>query len=90
MIEGENYAGFPHLCHRNPEVYAAMFKYARMLIEELGFDGFRFDFAKGFGAWMIGLPGQVPVREGRHGVHSRTWSANTGPAPRTSTAGWIR
>jgi alpha-amylase len=26
-----------------------------MLIEELGFDGFRFDYAKGFGAWMIGL-----------------------------------
>jgi len=55
MVEGENYAGFPHLCHRNPDVYRAMFDYARMLIEELGFDGFRFDFAKGFGAWMIGV-----------------------------------
>jgi alpha-amylase len=32
-----------------------MYRYARMLIEELGFDGFRFDYAKGFGAWMIGL-----------------------------------
>ena len=32
-----------------------MFEYARMLIEELGFDGFRFDFVKGFGAWMIGV-----------------------------------
>jgi len=55
MIEGEAYAGFPHLCHRNPQVYAAMFDYARMMIEELGFDGFRFDFVKGYGAWMIGL-----------------------------------
>jgi alpha-amylase len=55
MVEGENYAGFPHLCHRNPDVYRAIFDYARMLIEELGFDGFRFDFAKGFGAWMIGV-----------------------------------
>ncbi len=55
IVEGENYAGFPHLCHRNPEVYAAMYRYARMLIEELGFDGFRFDYVKGFGAWMIGL-----------------------------------
>jgi alpha-amylase len=55
MIEGENFAGFPHLCHRNPRVYEAMFEYARMVIEELGFDGFRFDFAKGYGAWMIGL-----------------------------------
>jgi len=55
MVEGENYAGFPHLCHRNPLVYAAMFEYARMIIEDLGFEGFRFDFVKGFGAWMIGL-----------------------------------
>ena len=55
MIEGENFAGFPHLCHRNPAVYTAMFEYARMLIEGYGFDGFRFDFVKGFGAWMIGL-----------------------------------
>ena len=55
MVEGENYAGFPHLCHRNPDVYRAMFDYARMLIEELGFDGFRFDFAKGFGSWMISV-----------------------------------
>ena len=55
MMEGENFAGFPHLCHRNPAVYTAMFEYARMLIEELGFDGFRFDFVKGFGAWIIGI-----------------------------------
>ena len=55
MVEGENYAGFPHLCHRNPLVYAAMFEYSRMIIEDLGFEGFRFDFVKGFGAWMIGL-----------------------------------
>ncbi len=55
MVEGENYAGFPHLCHRNPVVYSAMFEYARFLIEELGFDGFRFDFVKGYGAWIIGL-----------------------------------
>jgi alpha-amylase len=55
MPDEENYAGFPHLCHRNPVVYTAMFDYSRMLIEELGFDGFRFDFVKGFGAWMIGI-----------------------------------
>ncbi len=55
MMEGENFAGFPHLCHRNPVVYTAMFDYARMLIEDLGFDGFRFDFVKGFGAWIIGI-----------------------------------
>jgi alpha-amylase len=55
MVEGENFAGFPHLCHRNPRVYTAMFDYSRMIIEDLGFEGFRFDFVKGFGAWMIGL-----------------------------------
>lgn len=55
MIEGEKFAGFPHLCHRNPNVYMAMFEYARLVIEDLDFDGFRFDFVKGFGTWMIGL-----------------------------------
>src|SRR6202789_260863 len=55
MIEGEKFAGFPHLCHRNPLVYTAMFDYARMAIEDLDFDGLRFDFVKGFGTWMIGL-----------------------------------
>jgi alpha-amylase len=55
MIEGEKFAGFPHLCHRNPSVYKAMFDYARMVIEDRDFDGFRFDFVKGFGTWMIGL-----------------------------------
>jgi alpha-amylase len=55
MMEGENFAGFPHLCHRNPRVYEAMYEYARLIIEDLDFDGFRFDFVKGFGSWMIGL-----------------------------------
>jgi alpha-amylase len=55
MIEGENYAEYPHLCHRNPSVYGAMYDYARLIIEELDFDGFRFDYVKGFGSWMIGL-----------------------------------
>jgi alpha-amylase len=43
MIEGEEFAGFPHLCHRNPRVYEAMFEYARLAIEELDFDGLRSD-----------------------------------------------
>jgi alpha-amylase len=55
MMDGENFAGFPHLCHRNPRVYEAMYEYARLIIEDLDFDGFRFDFVKGFGSWMIGL-----------------------------------
>jgi len=55
MVEGENYAGYPHLCHRTPQVYAAMYELARFLIEELDFEGFRFDYVKGFGGWMISL-----------------------------------
>ena len=54
VLEGELYAGFPHLCHRNPLVYASIMEYAQMIIEELGFAGFRFDFVKGYGAWMVG------------------------------------
>ena len=41
------------LCHRNPVVYDAIMAHANMLITEIGFDGFRFDFVKGYGAWMI-------------------------------------
>ena len=41
------------LCHRNPAVYDAVMAHANMLITEIGFDGFRFDFVKGYGAWMI-------------------------------------
>ncbi|MGC9291882.1 MAG: alpha-amylase family glycosyl hydrolase [Acidobacteriaceae bacterium] len=54
VLEGELFAGFPHLCHRNPIVYASIMEYAQMIIEELGFDGFRFDFVKGYGPWMVG------------------------------------
>jgi alpha-amylase len=39
MIEGEKFAGFPRLCHRNPRVYTAMFDYARLVIEDFDFDG---------------------------------------------------
>ena len=52
-LEGELFAGFPHLCHRNPLVYTSMLEYAQLIIEELGFDGFRFDFVKGYGAWIV-------------------------------------
>jgi len=53
-LEGEVFAGFPHLCHRNPLVYTAIMEYAQMIIEQVGFDGLRFDFVKGYGPWMVG------------------------------------
>lgn len=52
----EGFGGFgdmPDLCHRNPEVYGAMMEYTRWLIEDIGFDGFRFDFVKGYGPWLV-------------------------------------
>lgn len=41
------------LCHRNPDVYKGFMDYSRWLIEEIGFDGFRYDFVKGFGPWIV-------------------------------------
>lgn len=43
----------PDLSHRNPYVYAEILKLARWLVEEVGFDGFRYDFVKGYGANTI-------------------------------------
>lgn len=43
----------PDLCHRNPLVYTELIKYAKWLLETIGFDGFRFDMVKGYGGWLI-------------------------------------
>jgi alpha-amylase len=47
------FGDMPDLSHRNPYVYTELLKLARWLIEEIGFDGFRFDFVKGYGANTI-------------------------------------
>ncbi|MCC7117760.1 MAG: hypothetical protein IT310_04475 [Anaerolineales bacterium] len=47
------FGDMPDLSHRSPYVYAEILKFTRWLIEEIGFDGFRFDFAKGYGANTI-------------------------------------
>ena len=47
------FGDMPDLSHRNPYVYAELMKLARWLIEEVGFDGFRYDFVKGYGAGTI-------------------------------------
>ena len=44
--------GKTDLCHRNPYVYTEILKYCKWLVEEIGFDGFRYDCAKGYGGWM--------------------------------------
>ena len=48
-----SFGDMPDLSHRNPYVYAELLKFARWLIEEVGFDGFRYDFVKGYGANTI-------------------------------------
>lgn len=48
-----SFGEMPDLSHRNPYVYAELLKLARWLIEEVGFDGFRYDFVKGYGANTI-------------------------------------
>lgn len=52
-MDDETFAGMPDLCHRAPEVYRNMMEYARWLIEDIGYDGFRFDFVKGYGSWLV-------------------------------------
>ena len=47
------FGGMPQLCHQNPVVYSAVMDYTQRMVEEIGFDGFRFDYVKGFGPWMI-------------------------------------
>jgi len=47
------FGDMPDLCHRNPYVYTQMIELAQWMIETIGFDGFRFDFVKGYGPWMV-------------------------------------
>jgi alpha-amylase len=47
------FGDMPDLCHRNPAVYGQLIEYARWLLEDIGFDGFRYDCVKGYGGWMV-------------------------------------
>jgi len=47
------FGGMPDLCHRNPAVYTQFIEHARWLLEDIGFDGFRYDCVKGYGGWMV-------------------------------------
>jgi alpha-amylase len=47
------FGDMPDLCHINPRVSTNILNYAKWLIEEIGFDGFRYDFVKGFGGWIV-------------------------------------
>jgi len=62
--DGEGWGDMPDFCHRNPYVYGHLLEHARTLICELGYDGFRFDFVKGYGSWMVKA---IQEREYRRG-----------------------
>jgi alpha-amylase len=47
------FGDMPDLCHRNPHVYGTMMELGRFLFEDLGFDGFRFDFVLWYGPWLV-------------------------------------
>lgn len=47
------FGDMPDLCHRTPAVYSGLMDFTRWLVEDVGFDGFRFDFVKGYGSWMV-------------------------------------
>jgi alpha-amylase len=51
--DNQVYGDMPDLSHRNPYVYKELLEFARWLVEDIGFDGFRFDFVKGYGAWTV-------------------------------------
>lgn len=51
--DGATFGDMPDLCHRTPVVYSELITYARWLLEEIGFDGFRYDMVKGYGGWMV-------------------------------------
>ncbi len=51
--DGATFGDMPDLCHREPYVYQQLIECARWMIEEVGFDGFRYDFVKGYGGWMV-------------------------------------
>jgi alpha-amylase len=48
-----SFGGMPDLCHRNPDVYTAVLECAEWMVKTIGFDGFRYDFVKGYGPWMV-------------------------------------
>ena len=81
------FGDMPDLSHRNPYVYTEILKLMRWLIEEIGFDGFRYDFVKGYGANTItAIQEYRYMREGKpfvpYGV-AEYWDSTT------NTLNWV-
>ena len=80
-----SFGDMPDLCHRNPYVYAELVKVAQWMIEDVGFDGFRFDFVKGYAPWMIKAIAELRYLDKQKLLSSRfAWvSAGTVSGPST-------
>jgi alpha-amylase len=62
------FGDMPDLCHINPRVSTNILNNAKWLIEEIGYDGFRYDFVKGFASWMIRAIHDRTYHRGGHPV----------------------
>ena len=53
--EGENFDGSRDLDHTSSNVQKNVKTYQKFLIDELGYDGFRYDMCKGYAGYYVGL-----------------------------------
>ena len=53
--EGENFDGSRDLDHTSANVQKNVKTYQKFLVNELGYDGFRYDMCKGFSGYYVGL-----------------------------------
>jgi len=61
--EGAAWDDAPAYCHQNPYVFGQIMDYTRWLVEDIGIDGFCFDFAEGYGHWIAkAILGQQYIR----------------------------
>lgn len=56
--EGENFDGSRDLDHTSANVQKNVKTYQKYLIDELGYDGFRYDMCKGYAGYYVGLYNQ--------------------------------
>ena len=57
--EGENFDGSRDLDHTSANVQQNVKTYQKYLIDELGYDGFRYDMCKGYASYYVGLYNQA-------------------------------